>query len=165
MIFDTCASTISATCNPYPPPSGMKKPSSLSEQTHLDWHKALDEMLGTEHMTLMDGPLAPSWLEVRCWFSSTHGIFVMIETPLELVEQVLIHDAADWLPFLTTYLMPITGAVAQAALVDKVNRLGNAVIAFSRHGGGEHVDRESGESNIDRRRSEERRKREEPANV
>jgi hypothetical protein len=159
MIFDTLRLYHLGHLQSVPVPDWYEEAGRLSEQSHLDWHKALDRVLGTAHMTLMDEPLAPTWLEVRCWFSATCGIFVVIETPLELVEQVLIHDPADWLPFLTTYLVPITGAVAQAALVDKVNRLGNAVIAFSRHGSGEHVDRESGRSGIDARRDAERTKR------
>jgi hypothetical protein len=165
MIFDTLRLYHLGRLQSVPAPEWYEEARQLNERTHLDWHKAFDEVLGTEHMTLMDGPLAPTWIEVRCWFSSTQGIFVIIETPLEIIEQVLILDAADWLPFLTTYLMPITGVVAQAALVDKVNRLGNAVIAFSRHGSGDHVDAENGESLIDRRRRAERRKRAEVAHV
>jgi hypothetical protein len=158
MIIDTLRLYDHGQLHSVPVPDWYEEAGRLSEKTHLDWHKALDRVLGATHMTLMDEPLAPTWLEVRCWFSVTCGIFVVIETPLELVEQVLIHDPADWLPFLTTYLVPITGAVAQAALVDKVDRLGNAVIAFSRHGSGEHVDRESGRSGIDTKRDAERAK-------
>ncbi len=134
MIFDPLRLYHLGHLQSVPVPDWYAEAGRLSEQTHLDWHKALDRVLGAAHMTLMD-------------------------EPLELVEQVLIHDPADWLPFLTTYLVPITGTVAHAALVDKVNRLGNAVIAFSRHGSGEHVDRESGRSGIDARRDAERTKR------
>jgi hypothetical protein len=158
MIFDTLRLFHLGHLQSVPAPDWYEEAGRLSEQSHLDWHKALDRVLGTAHMTLMDEPLAPTWLEVRCWFSATCGIFVVIETPLELVEQVLIHDPADWLPFMSTYLVPIAGAVAQAALGDKVNRLGNAVIALSRHGSGEHVDPESGRSGIDARRDAERTK-------
>ncbi len=46
---------------------------------------------------------------------------------------------------------------------DKIDRLGNALIAFARHGDGKHIDRDTGESRIDQREDWERRKREQAA--
>jgi hypothetical protein len=89
-------------------------------------------VLGAEHMSLMDEPLAPTWLEIRCWFSATQGNLVMIETPLALVEQVLILDPSDWLPFLSAHLTPLLTAVAQTETAHQVERLTNAVISWAR---------------------------------
>jgi hypothetical protein len=157
MMFDTLRLYDHGQLHSMPVPDWYRQAERLSEEG-LDWHKAFDRVLGAEHMSLMDEPLAPTWLEIRCWFSATHGIFVMIETPLALVEQVLIPDPGDWLPFLTAHLVPLMGAIGQASLIGKLDRLGNALIAFARHGGGEHVDRESGTSRIDLRRDGDRRK-------
>jgi hypothetical protein len=124
----------------------------LSEQEHLDWHKAIGRVLGAEHQSLTVEPVPPAYIEINFWRSPAWGSFVVIETPLEFIEHVLVPDPADWLLFMTTHLVPLQAAVGQMAIAAQLERLTNAVIAFGRHGSGEHIDRESGRSGIDARR-------------
>ncbi len=121
----------------------------LSETRRLARHMAFDRALGCEH-TLLTGEGAQSgWIEVRFWPSPTHGIFVLVETPLGLVEQVVILNPTDWLPFLTQHLTQLITVAAQSAMLDQQLRLTNAFTSWARHGEGSHVDRESGLSRID----------------
>ena len=59
MIFDTLRLYHLGHLQSVPVPDWYEGAGRLSEQSHLDWHKALDRVLGTAHMTLMDEPLAP----------------------------------------------------------------------------------------------------------
>lgn len=86
-----------------------------------------------------------------------YGTFVVLETPLALVEQIVILNPADWLPFLSTYLAPLMAASAQCALFEGQSRIANALIAWARHGEGTHVDRETGLSRIDLNTDRDRR--------
>ncbi len=88
-------------------------------------------------------------LEIRFWPSETHGILVTIETPLALVEQIVVLNPIDWLPFLSTYLAPLMAASAQVAMLEANGRIANALIARARHGDGDHIDPETGLSKID----------------
>ena len=141
-----------------PAPAWYHEANRLSEQEHLDWHRAVGRVLGAEHQALTDEPVPPAYLEINFWLSPAWGCFVVIETPLDLIEHVLVPDPADWLPFMSTYLVPLQAAIGQMAVAAQLDRLTNAVIAFGRHGSGEHIDRESGRSGIDARRDAERRR-------
>ena len=121
----------------------------ISEEERFDWHRAFDRVLDCENTLLTEEGLVRGGVEVRFWPSRTHGIFVIFETPLGLVEQVVIPNPTDWLPFLTHHITPHIAAAAQSALVETQARMANALIAYARHGKGNHVDRESGESRID----------------
>lgn len=72
---------------------------------------------------------------------------------------VWIQDDADWPAFYTNHVLPFISAHCQAALVGEIERLANAVIAFARHGSGEHVDRFDGKSHIDLERARRARMR------
>ena len=69
-----------------------------------------------------------------------------------MIEQVLIRDPADWLPFMSAHLTPLLAAVAQMDTAHQLGRLTNAVISRARHGDGDHIDRCSGRSRIDEER-------------
>ena len=76
-----------------------------------------------------------------------------------LIEEVSVPHDADWLPFLSTYLVPVASAMLQADTAYLLQRIGNTLIAWGRHGQGEHIDRFSGESHIDERRDQALRSR------
>ena len=101
----------------------------------------------------MDG----AWLEILFWPSPHVGIFVLIETPLGFIEQVLVAKRSDWLPFLTSHLTPLIAASTQSAAVELQRKIANAMIAYARHGEGCHVDRETGLGRIDLDKDRERR--------
>jgi hypothetical protein len=121
----------------------------LSQKERLDRHRSFDRVLDCEH-TLLTGEGAQSgWIEVRFWPSPTQGIFVLVETALGLIEQVVILNPTDWLPFLTQHLTPLIAVAAQSAMLDQQLRITNAFTSWGRHGEGSHVDRETGLSRID----------------
>jgi len=121
----------------------------ISEQEHVDWHRAFERVLDCQYTLLTEEGQVSAGLEIRFWPSEASGTLVLIETPLGLVEQVVIPDPTDWLPFLATYLAPLMAGSAQFSIALMLARIGNALIARARHGDGSHVDRETGESRID----------------
>jgi hypothetical protein len=74
--------------------------------------------------------------------------------------EIWVAEAADWLPFNSAYIEPFLLTRATLHQADRTERLGNALIAYARHGDGRHVDRDTGESRIDHREDWERQKRE-----
>ena len=130
-------------------PDWYHEANRLIEAERIDWHRALERVLDCEHTLLTEDDMFSIGLEIRFWPSTMTGTFVLIEEPLGLVEQVLILNPTDWLPFLSTYLAPLIAASNQSAVVAAQRKIANALIAWARHGGGSHVDRETGLSRID----------------
>ena len=130
-------------------PDWYHEANRLSETEHVDWHRAFERALDCEYTLLTEEGQLGAGLEIRYWPSETNGILVLIETPLAIVEQVVILNPTDWLPFLTKYLAPLMASSAQFASATMLARIGNALIARARHGDGSHIDRETGESRID----------------
>jgi hypothetical protein len=130
----------------------------LSQTERIDWHRALERVLDCEYTLLTEDGLLSGGIEIRFWPSETRGIFVLIETPLAFVEQIVVPNPADWLPFLSRYLAPLLAASNQSALIALHGKIGNAFIAWARHGEGSHVDRETGLSRIDLDNDRDRRR-------
>lgn len=130
----------------------------LSEAERVDWHRALERVLDCEYTLLTEEGLISAGLEIRFWPSEMQGIFVLIETPLAVVEQIVILNPTDWLPFLSRYLAPLMAASNQSAMIALHGKIGNAFIAWARHGEGSHVDRETGLSRIDLDNDRDRRR-------
>jgi hypothetical protein len=86
------------------------------------------------------------------------GYFVLIETPLALIEQVVILNSEDWLPFLSQFLAPIMTTSSNRNLFALHEKLANAFIAWARHGAGSHINRETGHSRIDLDNDRDRRR-------
>jgi hypothetical protein len=135
----------------------------LSQTEHMDWHCALERVLDCEYTLLTEEDLVSAGLEIRFWPSEMNGILVLIEEPLGLVEQVVILNPTDWLPFLSRYLAPLIATSMQSAVLQMQGRIANTLIAWARHGKGNHVDRETGlsktdlDNDRDRRRAEQAR--------
>lgn len=130
-------------------PDWYHKAERLSETERVDFHRAFDRVLDCEHTLLTEEGALGGALDIRFWPSEIHGTFVLVETPLSIVEQIVILNPADWLPFLSRYLAPLITVANQSSLIALHNRIGNAFIAWARHGEGSHVDRETGLSRID----------------
>jgi hypothetical protein len=158
MIFDTMRVYEAGRFHDMDLPEWYHESERLSEAERLDWHRALDRVLDCEHTLLTEEGVPGGWIEVRFWPSQTHGILVLFGTPLELVEQVIVPNPTDWLPFLTRHITPLIAATAQTAMTDVHRTIANAVIAWARHGPGTHVDRHTGLSRIDVDNDEARRK-------
>lgn len=141
-----------------PLPDWYREADLLCEQQQLDWDRALECVLDCEVMMLTGEATMGCPIAVHAWPSPLHGFLVHFETPVFLVEQVLIPKATDWLPFMTQHITPLIAAAAQGSAVEGQERLANAFIARARHGGGCHVGRETGCSRIDVERDQTRRR-------
>ena len=139
-------------------PNWYREAERLSETEHVDWHRILERVLDCEHTLLTEDGMLGGAIEIRFWPSEIHGIFVLIETPLAFVEQIVVPNPADWLPFLSTYLAPLISASNESAMFALHGKIGNAFIAWARHGEGSHVDRETGLSRIDLDNDRDRRR-------
>lgn len=139
-------------------PDWYEEACRISETERVDWHRAFERVLECEYSLLTEAGLCSAGLEIRFWPSAMTGILVIIETPLALVEQIVVIHPKDWLPFLSTYLAPLMGASAQYAMLEVQGKIANALIAKARHGEGSHINRETGQSQIDIKRDLERRR-------
>ena len=139
-------------------PDWYREAERLSANERIDFHRALERVLDCEHTLLTgDGPLGGAF-EIRFWPSEVQGIFVLIETPLAFIEQIVVPNPGDWLPFLSRYLAPLIAASNQSAMFALHGKIGNAFIAWARHGEGSHVDRDTGISRIDLDNDRDRRR-------
>lgn len=139
-------------------PDWYEEACRISETERVHWYRAFERVLECEYSLLTEAGLCSAGLEIRFWPSATNGMFVIIETPLALVEQILVIQPKDWLPFLSTYLAPLMGASAQYAMLEVQGKIANALIAKARHGEGSHINRETGQSQIDIKRDLELRR-------
>ena len=139
-------------------PDWYREAQSLSQAERIDWHCALERVLDCKYTLLTEDCTASTGLEIRFWPSEIHGIFVLIETPLAFVEQVVVPNPADWLLFLSRHLAPLIAVSNQSAMIALHGKIGNAFIAWARHGEGCHVDRETGLSRIDLDNDRDRRR-------
>lgn len=142
---------------PFPP--WFHEAIRLTNTERLGWQVALSSALDAEHQGLTTVALGPIGLQIDYWHSLQHGVYVEIDTALGLVDRVLVPDAADWLPFVNGQLVPPLSAAGTMDVASQIDRLANALIAYARHGDGEHIDRATGTSRIDQRRDEEFRQR------
>ena len=139
-------------------PDWYREAERMSEAERVDFHRALERVLDCEHTLLTEEGLVSAGLEIRFWPSEMQGILVLIETPLAIIEQVLILNPTDWMPFLSGYLAPLITTSTQSATLQMQGRIANALIAFARHGEGSHVDRDTGLSRIDLDNDRDRRR-------
>ena len=124
-----------------------------------DYDAALDRVLGKcIYHTAVNGVAWPE-AEVIARRTPDGGYFVDMMAEEYSHAEVWIPDPADWLPFHVGYVEPFSMTRATIRRNDCLDRLTNALIAFARHGEGKHIDRLTGESRIDQREDEERRKR------
>ena len=122
----------------------------LWQEEGISWHHSFTRALGCYSVPLTDdGSIEGCWLEVRFWPSSMAGTFVLIETEAGPVEQVLIPNRTDWLPFFTQHIAPLITAAAQSSLSVTLRKMNQAFMSWARHGKGTPVDRETGLSRID----------------
>jgi hypothetical protein len=135
-----------------PVPDWFERAVDIRSGEKLGWQQAISRVLGTEHQGLTVDATGPIGLDISFWHSLRHGVYVEVDSSLDMIEQVLVRDTADWLPFMTTHLMPLVAAAAQMQTAHQLERLTNAVIAWARHGEGDHIDRCNGRSRIDEER-------------
>lgn len=136
-------------------PDWLERAGAISRSEKLDWHPAISEAIGAEHQGLTVDGTGPVGLDIGFWYSLQQGVYVEIDSELGIVEQVLIPDPVDWLPFMSAHLTPLLAAVSQAETARQLERIANALISFGRHEHGDHIDRWTGRSRIDEKREKE----------
>lgn len=160
MIFDTLRVFADGRFHDTELPDWYHEAERLSEKERIDFHRAFERVLDCEYTLLTEDGMLGGTIEIRFWPSKMQGIFVLIETPLAFVEQIVVPNPADWLPFLSRYLAPLIAVSSQSAMIALHGKIGNAFIAWARHGEGSHVDRETGLSRIDLDNDRDRRRAE-----
>lgn len=123
-----------------------------------DWHAAIRQVLPCIVSHVLVGDEYWPHGEMRAHATPDGGCYVEIGEGEGIFAEIWVARAAEWLPFSTTYIEPFMLTRATVHQADKIDRLGNALIAFARHGEGRHIDRLTGESRIDQREDEESRK-------
>ena len=94
----------------------------LSNEEGLSGHQAFTRVLGCGGVPLTDDGCEGGWIEVRFWPSVGLGMFVLIDTEADIVEQVLVPNPSDWLPFLTQHITPLIAAAAQGWMAERKAR-------------------------------------------
>lgn len=130
-------------------PDWYHEAEQLSMDAGLNWHQAVSRVLGCCGEPLTEDGSEGGWIEVRFWPSVSQGTFVLIDTEAGIIEQVLVPNSIDWLPFLTQHITPLISAAAQAVSSVQQRKLARAFIAWARHGAGDHIERDTGLSEID----------------
>lgn len=148
------------TTEPHPP--WLREIHRIAEERR-DWNAAVRAVLPHVTAHLVIGYDAYPLGELHADGTPDGGQYVQLSDGEAMFAEVWVPDPADWLPFSTTYIEPFMLSRATLHQADKIDRLGNALIAFARHGEGKHIDRDTGESRIDHREDWERRKREQAA--
>ena len=126
----------------------------------VDWNQAALKILGYTISHVIIGHDAWPVGEMHAYPTPNGGHYVELGEGEGKFAEIWIPEAADWLPFNSAHIEPFLLTRATIHQADRTERLGNALIAFARHGAGKHVDRETGESHIDYREDRERQKRE-----
>lgn len=149
MCFDTLRVYESGRLYDVALPDWYQEADRLSSKGNVSWHHAFTRVLGCYCVPLTDDGCQGGWIEVRFWPSKKIGNFVLIDTEAGIIEQILIPNPVDWLPFLTQHITPLISAAAQAASSAQQRKLTQAFIAWARHGEGDHIERDTGLSEID----------------
>ena len=133
-------------------PEWFEQAVHISSSERVGWQHAVSRAFGAEHQGLTVDATGPIGLDISFWQSPRHGVYVEIDSGLDMIEQVLIPELTDWLPFMSAHLVPLVSAAVQMETAHQIDRLTNAVIAWARHGEGDHIDRCNGRSRIDEER-------------
>lgn len=137
-------------------PDWYREARRIARDEGIDWRFALERTLRCDRTWLTSEEAPGDGLEIVIWQSPMQGVFVLMEASDNIVEQVVVLNPTDWLPFLSTYLAPLLAAATQRAALAVQKKIANAFIAWARHGEGDHVDRETGPSRTDLARDRER---------
>lgn len=120
-----------------------------------DWQEALSQALGVKHDEYAE-PLGDAGIEICVWRSPDFGVYVETSNFTRGWDAVWVPSSADWWPFQSQYLVPLIASASNLAIADKLNRIGNVLIARARHGERSPIDDMTGQSWIDIRREQQR---------
>jgi hypothetical protein len=131
-----------------PAPDWLRRLNALADENN-DWDAAAHEVLGDSDLVAEVQDHLSVAVQVHEWRTPENGRYVEFSDVLRIVAEVWIPDPADWIPFYTSHIAPFLRAHAEMATAGQLDRIGNCLIAFARHGEGQHVNRDCGRSQID----------------
>jgi hypothetical protein len=101
--------------------------------------------------------------DVSVWRLESDRGWIATFSNAMLVLYVHAQTDADYLDLLTTRVPAFISLGEDRPIASSLSDIRNAIFSWARHGQGEHIDRDTGESNIDRRRDREQRLRDRAA--
>ena len=130
-------------------PEWMLEAREKATNNGRSWDDALTSALDSEPSITKAEPDALSSVEVIEWMTPGGGRYVEFWDTFRAVADAWIPDPADWLTFYSAHLLPFLRTHAEIAITSHLERIGNCLIAYGRHGDGRHIDIHSGRSQID----------------
>ena len=114
----------------FQPAPGWYREAEELEAGGLDWQKALSRVLGTDHDQYAES-LGDVGIEIRVWRSTGLGAYVETGDCIRTWDAVWVPLPSDWWPFQARYLLPLIASASNLAIAERLNRIGNALIAYS----------------------------------
>jgi hypothetical protein len=131
-----------------PAPEWLQRLNARARELN-DWDAAAAEVLGPcDNVAEIQDHLAVA-VQVNEWATPGDGRYVEFSDVCRVIAAVWIPGPADWIPFYTRHIVPFLSAHAEMATAGQLDRIGNCLIAFARHGEGQHVNRDCGRSQHD----------------
>jgi hypothetical protein len=131
-----------------PAPDWLRRLNALADESS-DWDAAAREVLGASDIVAEIQDHLGVAVQVHEWRTPDGGRYVEFSDVSRSIAEVWIPDPADWIPFHIGHIAPFLRAYAEMAIAGQLDRIGNCLIAFARHGEGQHVNRACGRSQID----------------
>ena len=118
-------------------------------ENNRSWDDALTSAIGSKPSITKVEPDAVSSVEVIEWMTPGGGRYVEFWDTFRAVSDAWIPDPADWLAFYSAHVLPFLNTHAHIANASHLERIGNCLISYGRHGDGRHIDIYTGRSQID----------------
>lgn len=120
-----------------------------ADSDNSSWDDALKAALGDMATSTVAETHLLCPTEALDWITPDGGRYVEFRDTLRLVGEVWVPDPADWLPFYKAHILPFVQTHAIVSMTGLLDRIGNCLIAYGRHGEGRHIDTSNGHSDID----------------
>ena len=132
-----------------PAPDWLQRVKAIAEGETHDWYRAIGKVLGDDGSVTEIQDHGGVAVQVNEWPTPGDGRYIEFSDVLRVIAEVWIPDPADWIPFYSGHIIPFLRAHAEMATAGQLDRIGNCLIAFARHGEGQHIKRDCGRSQID----------------
>jgi hypothetical protein len=132
-----------------PAPDWLRQAHELASDGRTNWEEALTAAIGSTPSIASLGEHAS--VQVSDWTVPGGGRYVEFWDVCGLVAEVWVADRAEWIAFYSAHVTPFLHTYAQIEIADQLERISTCLIAWARHGGGDHIDHFTGRSRIDRR--------------
>ena len=149
MTVETISTYRAGTFTTEPAPAWLIEAHERAASGDESWDDALKSALGDTPMNTVAEDHAACPAETVDWMTPNGGRYVEFRDVLRVIADVWVPDPADWLPFYTAHILPFVRTHAAVSMTGLLDRIGNCLIAYARHGEGRHIDTLNGHSQID----------------